>query len=302
MDITLRQLRAFVALADTGSFTRAAEALCVTQSALSGLIKEMEAQLGVSLVDRSTRRNNLSAVGQEFYDIACGLLRELDRSLAHIDDLKRLRAGVVRMAAPQLMSSTLMPAAMAAFNRQHPQVEIYLADCAVEEVINRVALGQVDFGIGPQRAVPTTLAASPFIALPFIAVFPRGHPLQKLRKVRWRELTKHPLIALEGEFAEQLQQDLLESSGKRMISPRHVVTFMSTALSLVNAGIGVTACLPYARPLIDLYRLEARPLVEPEVRRRFFVYTRRHSNPSPAAEAFIESLRSGATGLETARE
>ena len=300
MEVTLRQLRAFVALADTGSFTRAAETLCVTQSALSGLIRELESQLEVQLVDRSTRRNRLSDVGREFYDVAHGVLRELDRALEHIDDLRRLRRGIVRVATPQLMASTLMPAAVAAFNRTHPQIEVYLADCPVEEVIKRVVMGQVDFGIGPQRSVPGALTTTPFIASPFIAVFPDGHPLQRLKQVRWQDLARYPLILLKGEFADQLGRDLFEAVDPDAIRPRHEVTFMSTALSLVNAGMGVSACLPYAQPLIDLYRLQARPLVEPEVRRHFFIYTRRYAHLSPAAEVFISALRAGTTQFDAA--
>ena len=81
MEVTLRQLRAFTALARTGGFTRAAESLHITQSALSGLIKELESQLGVRLVDRNTRRIQLSEVGREFHSVATRILRDLDGAL-----------------------------------------------------------------------------------------------------------------------------------------------------------------------------------------------------------------------------
>src|SRR5690625_504705 len=124
MDVTLRQLRAFVAVAHLGSFTGAAESLHITQSALSGLIKELESQLGVVLVNRSTRHIELSEIGMEFHGVAVRLLRELDGALDHIDDLKQLQSGVVRIAVPQLMASTLMPEVLARFHREHPDIEI----------------------------------------------------------------------------------------------------------------------------------------------------------------------------------
>ena len=85
MDVTLRQLRAFAAVARTGSFTRAAESLHITQSALSGLIKELESQVGVRLVDRNTRRIRLSEAGEEFRAVTTRLLRDLDNALEDID-------------------------------------------------------------------------------------------------------------------------------------------------------------------------------------------------------------------------
>lgn len=291
MEVTLRQLRALVALADTGSFTRAAETLSVTQSALSGLIKELESQLDVQLVDRSTRRNRLSEVGLEFYGVASSILNELDRALDDIDDFKRLRRGNIHVAAPQLMASTLMPAVVARFGQKYPEIEICLADCAVEDVIPSVAAGKVDFGIGPQRSTVSAVVATPFIAPPFVAVFPPSHPLAALQQVRWRDLVTYPLIVLKGQFADQLERDLFQSADISMIKPQHEVTFMSTALSLVDAGLGVSACLPYAQPLIDLYALEMRPLIEPEVRRDFFIYTRRHASLQPAARIFLDELR-----------
>ena len=93
MNITLRQLRAFVALAQTSSFTDAAANLHVTQSALSGLIKELELALGVQVVNRSTRKVSLSEVGREFYPLVARLLQDLDGALDTISDLKALKRG-----------------------------------------------------------------------------------------------------------------------------------------------------------------------------------------------------------------
>lgn len=290
MDVTLRQLRAFSAVARTGSFTRAAETLYVTQSALSGLIKELEEQLGVRLLDRTTRRSQLSEVGREFHVVVARLLRGLDEAVDDIDKLKHLRRGVVRIAAPQLMASSLLPEVIARFSRHHPDVQIRLADCTVEEVIGAVVAGDVDIGIGPQRSASATLTADPFINPPLIAVFPHGHALQSLAKVRWRELMRYPLITLQGQFADQLRSDLFTTRSFPAIEPRHEVAFMSTALAMVSAGMGVSVCLPYAQSLVDLYRLETRPLVNPELRRWFFIYSRRHASLSPAADAFRQAL------------
>ena len=137
MNITLKQLRAFVAVARSGSFTLAAESLFVTQSALSGLIKELEQVIGLRLFDRSTRRIQLSEVGRSIYPLIDKILDDLDGVLDEVSN-PPLRKGLVRVATPQLMASTLLPEVIAAFGEVHPAVEIRLVDCAVESVVSRV--------------------------------------------------------------------------------------------------------------------------------------------------------------------
>ncbi|MDN5843571.1 MAG: LysR family transcriptional regulator [Alcaligenaceae bacterium] len=290
MDVTLRQLRAFVAVARTGSFTRAAESLHITQSALSGLIKELESQVGVRLVDRNTRRIRLSEAGEEFHAVATRLLRDLDGALEDIDKLRRLRRGIVRIAAPQLMSSTLIPEVIAGFQKIHPDIRVRLVDCGVEDTIMQALHGEVDLSIGPYREGLNDLTADPLFDLPFMAVFPAGHSLESAEQTTWADLVHHPLIALQGQFTEQLVTDLHGKVSMTAMRPRHEVAFMSTALSMVNTGLGVTTCLPYAQTLVDLYGLRMRRLRDPEVRRQFFVYSHRHASLSPAAEAFVSYL------------
>lgn len=287
MNVSLRQLRAFTALAQTGSFTRAAESLHITQSALSGLMKELESQLGVRLVDRSTRRARLSDIGVEFHAVTTQVLRDLDRALENIDNLKRLRRGVVRIAAPQLISSAFIPNVIADFHQDHPGIQVHLEDCAVESTIAQALRGEVDISIGPQRTPVIDLTTDPLFNLPFMAVFPQGHALSEQKEITWEHLVCHPVIALQGQYTDQLAMDL---HGLAAIQPSHEVAFMSTALSMVNAGLGVTTCLPYAQPLVDLYGLQMRPLCNPVIRRQFFIYHRQYAGLSPAAEVFVRYL------------
>lgn len=290
MNVSLRQLRAFVALARTGSFTHAADSLHVTQSALSGLIKELEQILGVRLVDRSTRRIQLSEVGRGFYPLVDKIVQDLDGVLGDIADLKSLKTGVVRIAAPQLMSCTLLPEVVAAYRSEHPEIQVRLFDCVVESVSARVFSGEVDFGIGPERDPTPGIAARTLFEMPFVLVFPEKHPLEKARRIAWADVADYPFIALQGQFTERLTLDLHASFRDLTLNPSNEVAFMSTALSMVSAGLGITVCLPYAGSLVELYRLRMRLLHDPEVRRKFVVYTRDGRSLSPAAESFIEFL------------
>ncbi|MBV8648240.1 LysR family transcriptional regulator [Paludibacterium sp.] len=290
MNISLRQLRAFVAVAKSGSFTLAADSLFVTQSALSGLIKELESALGLKLFDRTTRRIQLSDVGHSLYPRVENILHELDGVLEEASSLRALKTGSVSVAAPQLMAATFLPEVMAAYGARHPGVRVRLMDCVVENIMAPVFSGEVDFAIGPERKLNSDIQAEPLFALPFMAVCPAGHPLAAQDEVRWADLLAQPFISLRGEFTQRLSGDLLPVFRDRALEPGIEVTFMPTALSMVSAGLGVTACMPYAAAMVRHYGLAMRPLTAPRVTRRFFIYTRKARALSPAARQFRDSL------------
>lgn len=311
MNPTLRQMRAFVALAKTGNFTLAAQYMHVTQSALSGLIKELEQTLGVRVVDRSTRRIALTETGNELYPLFSQMIDDLDRALANIADQAQLRKGIVRVAVPQLMACTLLPQVIAAWRTRYPDIHISLSDSPVEAVTTRVLSGETDFGIGPERDSAPQLEARELMEMPFEAVVPSDHALAKRRRLGWGDLAAHPLITLRGQFTERLLADMGSdndsgsgggrSSGKSKaanaaplreltLRPAHEVTYMTTALAMVASGLGVTVCMPYAAPLVRLHGLRMLPLDAPVLTRRFFVYTREQRSLSPAAAAFIAFL------------
>lgn len=290
MNPTLRQMRAFIALARTGSFTLAAEYLHVTQAALSGLIKELEQTLGIRVVDRSTRKIALTEVGRELYPLFSKIIDDLDGALLDIASQSALKKGMVRIAAPQLMSCTLLPEVIAAYRAAHPEIQVRLVDCAVENVTTRVFSGEVDVAIGPERDSTAQIDAAVLFEMPFVMVFPQGHPLERRDRATWSDLSDHPFISLQGQFTERLLSDMHSSLRDVPLNPANEVTFMTTALAMVSAGLGVTVCLPYAEPLVRLYQLNMRQLHEPELTRRFFVYRRQNRSLSPAAESFIAFL------------
>jgi DNA-binding transcriptional LysR family regulator len=290
MNPTLRQMRAFVALAKTGSFTLAAEYMHVTQAALSGLIKELEQTIGARVVDRSTRKIELTDIGRDLSPLFTKMLDDLDGAMADIANHTRLRKGMVRIAAPQLLSCTVLPDVIAAYRKAHPDIQVRLVDCAVENVSTRVLSGEVDFGIGPERDQTSHIEARQLFEMPFAAVFPKKHVLGRKKRLTWADLSAHPFISLQGQFTERLLTDMHASLRDVPLNPANEVTFMTTALAMVSAGLGVTVCLPYAEKLVRMHGLDMRVLEEPQLTRRFFIYTRENRSPSPAAESFIEFL------------
>ncbi len=152
MNITLRQLQAFVAVAELGGFTAAAERLHVTQSALSVMIRGLEGELGLRLFDRTTRTVALTDAGRELYPLAEKTLEDLSSAVAHSRELADVRRGRVTIAATTLVSSMLLPRAIARFGDAYPGIRVALRDGASPaQIAAMVAGSQVDIGIAPRR-------------------------------------------------------------------------------------------------------------------------------------------------------
>jgi DNA-binding transcriptional LysR family regulator len=234
----------------------------VTQSALSGLIKELEQTLGARVVDRSTRRIVLTEIGRELYPLFSQMIDDLDGALANVADHTQLRKGVVRIAAPQLMCCTLVPEAMAAYRACIRTSMSGSPTAPVENVIARVLSGESDFGIGPERDPCRNWKRASCSRCPFRWCSRRAIRSKRPR-VTWQDVARYPFIALQGQFTERLLADMQALLRDVPLKPANEVTFMTTALAMVSAGLGITVCLPYAEPLVQLYRLHMRPLEEP---------------------------------------
>lgn len=176
--VTLRQLRAFLAVARTGSFTLAAESLYITQSALSGLVKDLEASLGARLVDRSTRRVHLTAIGESLQPRLDAVIDDLDAVLGNVASHQHLQAGVVRIATSQLLAATLLPELIAAYQAAIPSITIQLIDTPVAAVMARVFAGEADLGIGPEREPNSDITSSRLFEGPFAASLVDGYGLR----------------------------------------------------------------------------------------------------------------------------
>jgi DNA-binding transcriptional LysR family regulator len=290
MNVTLRQLRAFVAVAESGSFTGAAKKLPVTQSALSLLIKDLEAQLRVRLLDRTTRAVRLTEAGHAFLPLVQGVLADLARAMTSVADLRDLRRGVARIAGPQLMSLTLFPTVLARHRARHPGVQARIVECLMEELEQKVLVGEADLGVGPERTVGPDIELVPLMRAPVMLVCPAAHRLARARRVAWKDVVAQPFVAQRGEYTARIQRDLHAWSKDLVLAPTDEVTYLTTALSLVASGLGVTASPAHVRRLASSFGLVMRPVVEPTMMRDFCVFLPRRRPLTPAAESLFSCL------------
>jgi DNA-binding transcriptional LysR family regulator len=291
MNLTLRQLRAFVAVADKGSFTEASRQLHLTQSALSVLVRELERELGVRLFDRSTRHVHMAEAGRDFYPFALRVLNELDHAVTSVGNLRDKKKGLLRLAAPQLMACTLIPPVIAGFAEVYPDVEVQLYDTPPDQMLDAVLAGEVELAVGPDGGREAALDKRPLLRDRHWLICPANHALTRKRKVRWGDLAGSPFIAPTRDFMARLQLQLDQSGRGLRIVPAHEVAYMTTAMGMVAAGLGVTACPSYSAPLAKAYGLAMRLLVEPQFYREVCIYSLAKKSLSPAAGAFVEFMQ-----------
>jgi DNA-binding transcriptional LysR family regulator len=291
MNLTLRQLRAFVAVANLGGFTNAARRLHLTQSALSALVKDLETGLGVRLLDRSTREVALTRAGEEFLPLADRVLQDIRDAAARASDIAHGERGIVRVAALELASCALLPPLIAAFRDAHPRLDVRLTDAVLEQMLAKVRSGEVDIGIGPEPAPDAELEKTPLLHAPFVFVCARTHPLAKRRRVRWSDLRGERFITMIRNFRTQVMNEPHGWPAQLDIVPAHEVALMTTALGMASAGLGVTACPVYATPLVRGFDLVTRPLTDPVIAAELFVFARKGRTLPPGAERFLAFVR-----------
>ncbi|MBP8046715.1 MAG: LysR family transcriptional regulator [Psychrobacter sp.] len=296
MNISIRQLSAFISVADNGSFTRASEQMHLTQSAVSGLIKELESSLGIVLFDRTTRQLSLSVVGHHLLPQARRILNEMQLFENEASSLTSLAQGQVRLAVSQFAASSI-PAVIARFAKAYPDISVSLLDCSAENVLEHIQNIEVDLGVGTERGFTEPdddISADLLYQLPFCVVMPDNHALAQKSEVIWQDLVDTPLITLQGPFIEQVTAELDEEIASHIQQARYKVNFMSTALEMTRQGFGITLCLPYMPEVIDWVSangLQMRPLAQPVKMRRFFIYQRSSRALSPASIAFKQFLQ-----------
>jgi len=304
MNISIKQLRAFVTVADSQSFTKAANTLFFTQSALSVLVKELEDAVGFRLLDRTTRQVVLSDSGRDFYQLAQKLLDEFQAVIRDTSDIAMLRRGVVRVGATEAVASSLVVPAIAAYDRSQPGINVRLVDTLVSSMFNALRSGEVDFVIGPDSIqdsqFDTALHMEPLLRSPFLVWSLPSHPLATGKRVTWQQLLRNDLVIPTMDFSTQLIPLVQQHLGKEVVdraltvttATRRRVTNITTALSMVKAGLGVTIAAEYVSPLASAFGLEGRPLVKPSLKRMVTLYSRQGRSLSPAADAFAKFFRS----------
>ncbi|AWI74301.1 LysR family transcriptional regulator [Parazoarcus communis] len=290
MKIDFDGIQAFVAIAELGGFSKAAEHLHVTQTALTRRLQKLEAYLDLRLLDRTTRYVELTAVGREFLPQAKSIVGEVTRAVGTLKDMSSRGKGNFTIACIPTMASQALPVAIRRYAVEYPGNRIRIIDASGFEVRDAVLHGQAELGIGLPTDRHPELEELQLLEDPYMFFCREEHPLSKREHVVWSDLHEADLIAISTMSANRLALDVQLAKHGINISGRYEVRHLSTAIGLVAAGVGA-AILPSstlevgARP--GLIRI---PLKGPTIKRKIVVIRKRNTTLSPAADAFMRML------------
>ena len=284
-------LRGFVAVAELGSFHAAADALHLSQPALTRRIQKLEAVLGVQLIERDTRQLRLSSVGRDFFFKAERVLDELDAAVLGIRELADRVSGEVTIGAVPTATYYFLPRVIEDFNARFPRIRIRILDLSANYVLEAVKRGQAEFGINLLGAQEPDLDFEPLLRDPFLLVCRKDHPLASLEQVSWADMAPHRFITVGRLSGNRIILDA--ALADLPVRPRwfYEVQHLSTSLGLVEAGLGVAAVPQLAVPTGQHAVLVVRPLVEPVVTRIMGIIRRHGAALSPAAQQFHQILK-----------
>jgi DNA-binding transcriptional LysR family regulator len=163
-------------------------------------------------------------------------------------------------------------------------------DTDVEQLVERVASGDVDLAIGPDRATGDRVRREAVFSSPWVLWCAEHHPLARKRRVRWQDLRGTPIIATGRDHEASVAQMLVDQPTDARIAPVEVVDNVTTAFGLASQGLAVTLAPAYVRPLAQTFGLAMRRVVEPETIREVCIYRPVDRSLSPPADGFAEYL------------
>ncbi|MGH1372168.1 MAG: LysR substrate-binding domain-containing protein [Cellvibrionaceae bacterium] len=285
---TLKQVRAFVAIARSRSFAEAAAQLHLSQPALSSAIKNLEQAVGGQLLTRTTRAFSLTPEGESFLPTAQRLLTEWDDALEDVHNRFALRTGRITIAAMPSFAANLLPAGLAAYKRVHPKVRVALHDVIAEEVVRMVRSGKAEIGISFYPGEHEDLLFTPLFEDHFVAVMAADHKLSVQEGVTLEDLAQQDLITLQapsqvrGLIADFFQQHQLP------FTPALEAHQLVTVGRMVASGLGVSLVPALSEQQMREVGACCRPLIEAKLSRQVGILTRKRYPLSAASKAMME--------------
>ena len=249
MNVSLRQLRVFVAVAESSSFSRAADALALTQPAVSRNVTDLEQAMGLQLLHRTTREVELTEAGRLLLGSVSRVLEDLDACLQEVQGLATQRKGRVKVASSPTLSAHLLPQCIARGKQQMPDVNIQLLDRIQSDVLLSVRSGEVDFGVVIDPSEKQDLDAQTIVAEPFCLVCLSSHRLARKKEVHWADLAGQPLVLLDHASGSRRLIDAALQAHGAAASVVQDVGHTATIYSMVQQGLGLSVVPRLAIPV-----------------------------------------------------
>ena len=279
-------LQAFVCVAELGSFVKAAQQLHLTQTALTRRIQKLEQLLEVRLLDRTTRKVELTATGRDFLPQARHLVLDAQRTVARVRDKARAGQGHFTLACVPSLTTHVLPQLIKAYAHKHPGNTLRLHDASSHDVRAAVLDGQAELGIAINGEPHAELEEIVLFDDPLTLLCPTPHPLQHRSTVSWNDLQGVDLIVVSSFMATRMFLDYQLAQRGIELSGHYEVQHHATAINLVAAGVGCAILPASTFENGDRPQVVKIPLTSPVVKRRVTLLRRKPASLSPAAQAF----------------
>jgi LysR family carnitine catabolism transcriptional activator len=291
MEVSTKQLRAFRLVAQHRNFTRAAEALFITPSGLSVLIRELESRVGFRLFERTTRYVELTAHGAELLTVIQRSLEELDAAIASIGSSAKRNYQPLSLGTTPLVAANILPPAMREFHKQRPDVKVQLFDADLPTLVNMVESGKLDMSLGIFKAIPG-LRREPFFRFSLIVARAAKDNMPARRTMPWSALNGETVISLSsGHPHQELIEKHLRQAGVK-VQVASVVNLLDTQIALAEADEGIAIIPSFGIPACRNRKVVVSQLVNPVARFDFHLISSRGRALPPGADEFTSFLKS----------
>ncbi|SAK41053.1 LysR family transcriptional regulator [Caballeronia pedi] len=291
MKVENSELEAFVAVAELGSFQKAADKLHLTQPGLSRRIQKLEQALGVELFHRTTRSVALTGVGRQFLPMARQQISQLGTMLSSIREIAEKRFGKVRLASIPTVVNRVLPDVLRRYAEKYPQVGVQIFDGNHDFVLGQVRAGLAEFGISLDPGDDEDLSFEPLLADRYVLAVHREHAWAARESVSLGDLRGARLVIGGRDSGNRLLLELL--LGHESISLRwfYEVEHISCVVALVDAGLGCAIVPSLAVSAHFAPNIRAVPIASPEVQRSIGLVKHRHVSMSSIAADLCALLR-----------
>jgi DNA-binding transcriptional LysR family regulator len=291
MNITSRQLHAFVLTARYQSFSRAAEQLYITQSGMSVLVRELESQLGFRLFERTTRKVTLTEFGSKFLPIADRSLVELETAAVNIGRSATAAKGSFSLGAAPFSAAELLPQAIAAYATRAPNLHVRLIDAEGARLGDMVESGEVDVAVSPALHDAPGVERTSLVRFNLVLARAADLPTHLPPEVRWTDVAAQRLVGLPRDYPiQQLIDGQLARCG-RHTPPDVLCNYLETQIALVEVGSGAAVVPTYAALACAKRRIMLHPIIDPVVSSHLYWMASRARKLSGAAQGFNAFLK-----------
>jgi DNA-binding transcriptional LysR family regulator len=288
------RLKSYCLVVETKSFSRAALAKHMTQSAMSRLIKSLEDELGVTLLHRKGKAVSPTAEGKLFYEHAKKILEDYSRMEQDINTTAQAAKSVLRLGVSRTPAVHLLPQVIYEFSKAHPGISIDLSACKTSSVFRDLRESRIDVGIVEGAVIDKAFSADAIAEDEVVIIASENHPLTKKKNITFQELTAEPFILPDrGSGTRELIDEVFRGAGidARKLKIRMTLGSPELIVQMVQAGLGIAFASKWSvftavkEGTVKLLRVPGKKM------KRYFSLVRLEQEPSAAAKTFREFIQ-----------